>query len=190
MKKVSFLLLMGLSVLAFGQTTREIIKDFDGDSIKDTIRIDSDSRTLICFLSTQKFKKIQSGVIQKLNFGNTLEPTKKGFEFWNDFDRSGFRCVFEYDAQAKKMRLVQMRRIDDILSFDYGDEAKGESRVNLITNEYIGNFYKASHGKLQKMPTIKAKMTFPVTYLETFDDALCFDYEEKCLALYKENEKK
>ncbi|MGU3373618.1 hypothetical protein [Chryseobacterium sp. M5A1_1a] len=190
MKKVSLLLLISLSVSAFGQSTREIIKDLDGDSIKDTIRIDSDSRTLICFLSTQKFKKIQSGVIQRLNFGNTLEPTKKGFEFWNDFDRSGFRCVFEYDAKAKKMKLVQMRRVDDILRYDYGEKSKGYSSINLLTNEYIGNFYKVSHGKLQKMPTIKAKMTFPVTYLETFDDVLCFEYEKKCLALYKENEKK
>lgn len=181
---------MSLSVSVFGQSTREIIKDLDGDSIKDTIRIDSDSKTLICLLSTQKFKKVESGVIQKLNFGNTLEPTKKGFEFWNDFDRSGFRCVFEYDSKAKKMRLVQMRRVDDILRYDYGEKAKGYSSVNLLTNEYVGDFYKVSQGKLQKIPTIRTKMTFPATYLETFDDGICFDYEKQCLALYKQYENK
>ncbi|WP_347218735.1 hypothetical protein [Chryseobacterium sp.] len=190
MKKTILFLLIGLSGSVFGQTIREIVKDLDGDSIKDTIRIDSDSKTLIGFLSTQKFKKIESGVIWKLNFGNTLESTKKGFEFWNDFDRSGFRCMFEYDPKARKIRLVKMRRIDDILSFDYGNQAKGQSSVNLLTNEYVGNFYTVTHKKLQKMPTIKAKMTFPVTYLETFSDTLCFEYERQCLALYKAQEKK
>ncbi|WP_042721468.1 hypothetical protein [Flavobacterium sp. B17] len=188
MKKTVFLFFISLSLSAFGQSVQELVKDLDGDSIKDTVRIDSDSRTIVCMLSTQKFKKIQSGKIQKLNFGNTLVATKKGFEFWNDFDRSGFRCVFEYDPKAKKMQLVQMRRIDDILSYDYGEKAKGKSSVNLLTGQYVGDFYKVNHGKLQKIPTIKTKMTFPKTYLETFTDSVCFDYEAKCLALYKKFE--
>ena len=174
-----------MSVSAFGQSVQKIVKDFDGDSINDTVRIDNDAKNLICLLSTQKYKKIQSGKIWKLNFGNTLVSTENGFEFWNDFDRSAFRCVFEYDQKAKKMQLVQMRRIDDILSYDYGEEAKGKSSVNLLTNEYIGDFYKVSQGKLRKMPTIKTTMIIPKTYLEKFSDSLCFAYEAKCLALYK-----
>lgn len=187
MKKLTFLFFISLSVSVFGQSVDKIIKDFDGDSKKDTVRIDSDSKTLICLLSTQKYKKIQSGKIQKLNFGNMLVSTKKGFEFWNDFDRSGFKCVFEYDPKAKKMQLVQMRRVDDILKYDYGEKATGKSSVNLLTNEYVGDFYKVVNGKLQKIPTIKIKMVFPKTYLDTFSDSLCFDYEAKCLALYKKN---
>lgn len=187
MKKITFLLLINLSFSVFGQSVNTLIQDFDGDSKKDTVRIDSDSKTLICLLSTQKYKKLQSGKIQKLNFGNTLVATKKGFEFWNDFDRSGFQCVFEYNPKAKQMQLVQMRRVDDILRYDYGEKAKGKSSVNLLTNDYIGDFYKVANGKLQKIPTIKTKMAFPTTYLETFNDSLCFDYEAKCLALYKKN---
>lgn len=187
MKKITFLVFAFLSVVVFGQSVPKLVKDLDGDLIKDTIRIDSDSKTLICLLSTQKFKKIQSGKIQRLNFGNMLVSTKKGFEFWNDFDRSGFQCVFEYDPKAKKMQLVKMRRVDDILRLDFGEKAKGKSSINLLTNEYLGDFYKASGGKLQKIPTIKSKMVFPKTYLENFSDALCFDYEAQCLALYKKN---
>lgn len=185
MKKIAFLFFAGLSLAVSGQSVQKIIKDLDGDSVKDTVRIDSNSRTIICALSSQKFKKIQSGTIQKLNFGNLLVSTKKGFEFWNDFDRSGFRCVFEFDPEVKKMRFVQIRRIDDILSYDYGEKAKGKSSVNLLTNQYKGNFFRAVNGKLQKIPTITAKMTFPETYLETFSDEICFDYQERCLALYK-----
>lgn len=176
---------MSISVAGFGQSVQKIIKDFDGDSKKDTVRVDNDSKTLICLLSTQKYKKIQSGKIWKLNFGNTLVSTKRGFEFWNDFERSGFRCVFVYNPKAKKMQLVEMRRIDDILSYDYGQKAKGKSNVNLLTSEYTGDFYKVTQGKLQKMRTIKTTMILPKTYLETFSDSLCFDYEEKCLVLYE-----
>jgi len=189
MRKTAFLFFFSLSLAVFGQSVQKIVKDLDGDSVKDTVRIDNGSRTIICALSTQKYKRVQSGKIQKLNFGNTLVDTKKGFEFWNDFDRSGFRCVFEYDPKAKKMQLVQMRRIDDVLSYEYGDKAKGKSTVNLITHQYTGDFFKAVHGKLQKIPTIKTKMIFPKTYLENFSDAICFDYESKCLALYKSHEK-
>ena len=32
-------------------------------------------------------------------------------------------------------------------------------------------------------------MVLPETYLETFSDILCFDYESKCLALYNKKEK-
>lgn len=187
MKKLFFLVLLNVSVSFFGQSVQKIVKDLDGDLIKDTIRIDSDSKTLICILSTQKFKKIQSGKIHRLNFGNMLVSTKKGFEFWNDFDRSGFQCVFEYNPKAKKMQLVKMRRVDDILRLDFGEKAKGKSSVNLLTGDYVGDFFKDAHGKLQKIPTIKAKMAFPTTYLETFSDVLCFEYEAQCLALYKKN---
>ncbi len=189
MKKVAFIFFLNGSLAVFGQSVQKIVKDLDGDSVKDTVRIDNSSKTIICALSSQKFKRVESGKIQKLNFGNTLVQTKKGFEFWNDFDRSGFRCVFEYDPKAKKMQLVQMRRIDDVLSYEYGDKAKGKSTVNLITHQYTGDFFKAVNRKLQKIPTIKTKMIFPKTYLETFSDAICFEYEEKCLALYKNHEK-
>jgi len=187
MKKLIFLILITLSVSIFGQSVQKIVKDLDGDLIKDTVRIDSDAQILICALSSQKFKKIKSDRIRRLNFGNMLVSTKKGFEFWNDFDRSGFRCIFEYNPTAKKMQLIKMQRIDDILRYDYGEKAKGKSNINLLTQEYVGDFYKISGGKLQKIPTIKAKMRLPVTYLETFSDALCFNYEAQCLALYKKN---
>jgi hypothetical protein len=190
MKKIFFLLLIIISNSFFGQTTRKIVKDFDGDLKKDTVRIDSDSKKLICLLSTQKFKKVESGEIQRLNFGNTLLSTKKGFEFWNDFDRSGFKCVFIYNLKEKKMQLVQMRRVDDILSYDFGQKSKGLSTVNLITNRYVGNFYQVYQKKLIKMPIINVEMIFPKTYLETFSDTLCFDYEAKCIVLYDKNKKK
>ncbi|HEU4496388.1 MAG TPA: hypothetical protein VFR70_04990 [Flavobacterium sp.] len=190
MKKTILFFLIVFSVSAFGQSTRKIVRDFDGDLKKDTVRIDSDKKVLVCRLSAQKYKKTESGEIYRLNFGNTLVPLKNGFEFWNDFGRSGFQCVFEYSQKLKKFQLVKMRRIDDDLRHDYGEKAKGKSSVNLLTGEYAGDFYEAYQKKLRKMPTIKAKMNFPETYLETFSDILCFEYEKKCVALYEKNKTK
>lgn len=184
MKTSILMFLIIISNSFFGQTTRKIVKDFDGDNKKDTVRIDSDNNILICALSTQKYKKVKSKEIQKLNFGNTLLATKKGFEFWNDFDRSGFKCVFEYNFKAQKMQLIQMRRVDDVLVYNYGEKYKGSSSVNLITNKYVGNFYEVQNNKVVKIPTIFTDMIFAKTYLETFSDRLCFEYEAKCLALY------
>jgi len=187
MKKILFLSLIFISKSFFAQSTRMIVKDFDGDLKKDTVRIDSNARILICLLSSQKFKKIQSGEIQRLNFGNTLVPTSNGFEFWNDFERSGFRCVFEYNKEERKIQLIRMRRVDDILSIRYGHKFKGFSEVNLTTNKYVGNFYQVCNKKVVKIPTINSEMIFTKTYLETFNDVVCFDYETKCVMLYNKN---
>lgn len=104
--KYSLLFFIAITNFVLAQSTRKIVKDLDGDSKKDTIRIDSDKNILICTLSTQNYREIKSKEIKKLNFGNTLVSTKKGFEFWNDYDRSGFRCLFEYNPIDKKIQLI------------------------------------------------------------------------------------
>ncbi len=171
------------------QTTRKIVKDFDGDGKKDSVFIDSDKDILMLWLSTQKYKRIESKEITRLNFGNTLEASKKGFEFWNDYDRSGFISVFEYDEIAKKMRLVQMRRSDDLLGRDDSNQELYESSVNLITNKYVGVIKTRVKGKVVKQ-IINADMVFPKTYLDTFTDLINFDFQAKCIALYNKNKSK
>lgn len=137
MKKYLFISFLIISNIAFAQTTRKIVKDFDGDGKKDSVFIDSEKGILMLWLSTQGYKKVESKEITHLNFGNTLVVTKKGFEFWNNYDRSGFISVFEYNNVAKKMQLVQMRRRDDILGRDNPNEGLYESSVNLLTNKYV-----------------------------------------------------
>lgn len=172
--------------LASAQTTRKIVKDFDGDGKKDSVFIDSDKDILMLWLSTQKYKRVESKEITHLNFGNTLVRTKKGFEFWNDYGRSGWINVFEYNKTAKKMQLVQMRRNDDRLGRDNPNQRLYESTVNLLTNKYVGVVETEVKGKVVKQ-YINAEMVFPKTYLETFSDAINFDYQEKCIALYDRN---
>ncbi|MBD1387325.1 hypothetical protein IDJ75_18695 [Mucilaginibacter rigui] len=173
-----------LSTIATAQSTRKIVKDFDGDFKKDSVFIDSDKDILVLWLSTQKYKRVESKEIRYLNFGNTLVATKKGFEFWNDYDRSGFISVFEYNKIVKKMQLVQMRRTDDVLARDYPGEQVYQSSLNMLTHKYVGVIKKEVKGKIVKMPGIYAEIVYPPIYLETFTDAINFDYQEKCIALY------
>lgn len=185
MKYTISLIILLLSNVVSGQSTRKIVKDFDHDLIKDTVYIDSDKDVLVCLLSRDKFKKIESEEIRYLNFGNTLVSTKRGFEFWNDYGHSGFISVFEYNKKAKKLQLVQMRRTDYGLSSEFPGGKRGSSSLNLLTNKYVGQFYKIRNKKLVKLPVIHATMIYPVIYLETFTDAINFNYEARCGALYE-----
>ncbi|WP_026976835.1 hypothetical protein [Flavobacterium tegetincola] len=189
MKYYTVFLFTALANLAFAQTTRKIVKDFDGDGKKDSVFIDSDKDILVLWLSTQRYKKVESKEIIHLNFGNTLVQTTKGFEFWNDYDRSGFISVFEYNKVAKKMQLVQMRRSDDVLGRDNPNQRLYKSSVDLLTNKYAGIIETEVKGKVVK-EIINVEMVFPKTYLETFTDAINFDYQEKCIAIYNKNKAK
>lgn len=183
-------LLTIVSATAFGQSTRRLVKDFDHDLKKDTVYINSDTKTLFCRLSSQKFKKIESQKIWKLNFGNTLVATKNGFEFWNDYGRSGFISVFAYNRIEKKMQLVKMKRTDYEVSGTYSGENGGTSSVDLLTNKYTAQFNVVRNKKIVKLPVIHTEMVFPKTYLQTFSDDINFDYEAKCVALYNQYQAK
>jgi hypothetical protein len=94
---ISSVLLL-LSNIAFGQSTRRLVKDFDHDFIKDTVYIDSDKD--------------------------------------------------------------------------------------------IGEFSRMQNKKMVKVTTIYAKMIYPIIYLETYTDAMNFNYEGRCNALYKKQMEK
>jgi hypothetical protein len=68
----------------------------------------------------------------------------------------------------------------------------GKSSLNLVTNNYIGEWYHYDMTKeeLIKMPTIKTKMYFPKIYLEHYDGRYQSEYEEKCSELYYKQKKK
>ncbi len=66
------------------------------------------------------------------------------------------------------------------------NDGSGESSVNLLTGQYIGNwnYYDLKKEELIKIPTIKSKMIFPKIYLENFSEKIYLDYSEKCSSLY------
>ena len=77
--------------------------------------------------------------------------------------------------------------------YEFGNavnDGSGESSVNLLTGDYIGNWNYYDHlanneaGELVKIPTIKTKMKFKVIHLEDFGEDVYFDYGERCAALY------
>lgn len=168
-------------IISSGQD--KVVKDLDGDATMDTVYVDVRRSRIICQLSSKKFHEIQSSEIEILNDQAGIRATKNGFEFFNDWMRAGYNNQFRYDSRTKKIQLIGMSR------YEFGNAANdgsGQSSVNLLTGDYIGNwnYYDMDKEELIPIPTIKTKMVFSKIYLETFSDKSYFDYADKCAALY------
>lgn len=191
MEKCTILLIIFFApIFTFGQN--KLIKDIDNDGINDTMYVDSIKSTIICKLSSNKFKPMSSKPIEILNFSSGVNETKNGFEFFNDWMRAGYKNQFRYNPKTKKIQLIGMSR------YEFGNAANdgsGESSVNLLTGDYIGNwnyydpFANNEEGELIKIPSIKTKMKFEVINLEDFGEEIYFGYAERCAELYYQYKK-
>jgi hypothetical protein len=186
-----YLSILALTLPYFVYAQDKLVKDLDGDSKADTVLIDADNSKIICRLSSKHFGREQSQPIDPdiLNETSGIKSTKSGFEFYNNWMRAGYTNQFRYDTFVKKIRLIGMSR------FEFGNAANdgsGESSINLLTGDYIGDwsYYDDRKQKLEKIPTIKTKMPFPVTYLESFSDKTYFDYADKCASLFNQQKTK
>ena len=184
MKKVFVtIFLISIQITASGQS--KLWKDLDNDGIKDHVEIENSA--IVCRLSTQNFTRIVSKAIEHLNEQSGVNETKNGFEFFNNWMRSGFKSQFRYNPKTKKIELIGMSR------YEFGNAANdgsGKSSINLLTGDYIGNWNYSdweSDNKLIKIPTIKTKMYFKTINLEKFGEDVYFDYTEKCAELYQKH---
>lgn len=165
-----------------GENFLKII-DIDKDNLKDTVYIDIKTSTISCKLSSNNFEKKSSKPIEMLNFDSGLKATKNGFEFYNNWMRAGYKNQFRYNHNKKKVELIGMSR------YYYGNAVGdwgGESSVNLLTGDYIGNwyFFDVEADSLLKMPTIRSKMELKSVFLEGFNEGIYFNYLERCSELY------
>ena len=190
MRKFAIILLFFLIQNIFGQG--KLMKDLDNDNIKDIVYLDSIRSTIVCQLSTQQFKIISSKPIKILNINSGVVLTKNGFEFFNDWMRAGYKNQFRYNPKTRNIQLIGMSRYE----FGTHGDGEGESSVNLLTSDYIGNwsYYdflaNNENGQIVKIPTIKTKMIFKETNLEDFGEDTYFEFFERCSKLYyqkKEN---
>jgi len=191
MKKNTLTFLFFLTqIFTFGQ--EKLLKDLDNDGIEDIIYMDSIKSTIVCKLSTQQFKTISSKPIKILNINSGVVLTKNGFKFFNDWMRAGNKNQFRYNPKTKNIQLIGMSRYE---FGTYGD-GEGESSVNLLTNNYIGNWsyydFLANHenGQIVKIPTIKTKMKFKETNLEDFGEDTYFEFSERCSKLFYQQKEK
>lgn len=185
MKAISYLFLFIFCPSA-AWSQDQLVKDLDHDTVNDTVYLDRQATQIVCRLSTQPFKKIQSKNMDMVNETAGVRPTKNGFEFYNNWMRAGYGSQFRYDVKTKKLQLIGMSR------YEFGNatnDGSGESSVNLLTHDYLGNwnYFDPQKEKLVKIPTIKAKMVLGKIFLDTFSDKTYFTYAEKCAALYEKN---
>ena len=74
-------------------------------------------------------------------------------------------------------------------------DGSGESSVNLLTGDYIGNWNyfdplaNNENGELVEIPTIRTKMKVKIINLENFSDETYFNYADKCEELYINHKK-
>ncbi|RZM21433.1 MAG: hypothetical protein EOO88_33340 [Pedobacter sp.] len=157
--------------------------------MKDTIYIDADHAEVVCRLSSARFKKFTSKGIASTDEFTSVSATKNGFELQNNWMRAGNANQFRYNKTLKRIQLIGMSR------YEFGNasnDGSGESSVNLLTGDYIGNWNYYDHladneqGELIKMPSIKTKMFFKITFLEDFDEATCENYSDRCSRLYEQ----
>jgi hypothetical protein len=159
-----------------------LIKDLDGDNIPDSVYFDKEILMIVCKLSSSNFNGIRSKPIDNIYISNT----KNGFEVRVVEHRAGYGNKFRYDPKSKRIRLIGMSR------YEFGNAANdgsGESSVNLLTGDYIGNWNYDDYDTLIRIPTIRAKMTFPIIYLEDFNYETYDNYADKCNDLYEQHKK-
>ena len=185
-KNIIILTLTIVTNFTFGQN--KLVKDIDNDGKNDTIFIDVEKSTIVCKLSTLNYESISSKPIEILNEPSGIIETKNGFAFFNDWMRAGYKNQFRYNSKTKRIQLIGMSR------YEFGNAANdgsGESSVNLLTGDYIGNwnYYDMEKDSLIKIPTIRTKMKFKTINLEDFSDETYFNYAEKCAELYHKYKK-
>lgn len=178
-----------LILFSFDQSKaqQKLVKDIDFDGKNDTVYVDTDESVIVCQLSSRQYKPIKSQPIEIMNQQSGVSATKNGFEFQNHWMRAGYHNQFRFDKKTKQIQLIGMTR------YEFGpanNNGSGESSVNLLNGDYIGNwnYYddlaNNKQGELVKMPTIKTKMRFNKTYLTGFSDKVYFDFSKRCSKLY------
>ncbi|NQX38304.1 hypothetical protein SAMN05421820_101319 [Pedobacter steynii] len=185
-KSLITLIFLFTQLVVFGQN--KLLKDLDNDRIIDTVYVDSTKYTIVCKLSTKNYNAISSKPIEILNFMSGVIETKNGFEFFNDWMRAGYKNQFRYNTKTKKIQLIGMSR------YEFGNavnDGSGESSVNLLTGDYIGNwnYYEMDKDELIKIPTIKTKMKFSLINLEDFGEEIYFGYSKSCAELFYKHKK-
>ena len=165
------------------QAQDRFFKDFDGDGINDFVYIEFEDSAIVYRLSLQNFKKVSSKPIKNLNMQSRVGETEEGFDFLDNRMRAGYKSQFRYNPNTKKMQLIGLHH------YEFGNAANdrsGESCVNLLTGDYVGNWsdYDSEKDTLIRIPTTYANLNFETITLEEFGEDTYLDYTGKCTILY------
>lgn len=164
-----------------------LVKDIDFDGLQDTVYIDTKKGVIVCQLSTQNCKLLNSLPIYEIKEATNylLQESEKGFKFSIGYNQYSISSQFRYEKTTKRIRLIGMQRRESDYSW-YG--ANGSSSVNLLTNTYIGNWQyndEKRNKRLIEIPTIKSKMYLGKIYIENFNEKVYNGYDERCTALFE-----
>ncbi|GHN00981.1 hypothetical protein WSM22_24700 [Cytophagales bacterium WSM2-2] len=176
--KTIFNIFACISITVIGHTQSRLLTDFDGDLKPDTTFIDTLQSKIVCALSSQGFKRIESKALGQASSRTGLILTKRGFQLYTNQGRTGWSAEFKYQRRFKKIRLIGMARYELV----NGQLGGGNSSINLLVNEYVGSWtiYDYQKKNLVKMPTVRLKMTMSKVFLDTFGYDVYYGYAKKC----------
>lgn len=180
-KTVVTVLVLLAQILVFGQ--EKLVKDIDNDGINDTVYFDEKKIVIVCKLSTNNFKPIYSKQIETMGFSAGITATRNGFAFYFSYNRAGNKNQFRYNAKTKKIQLIGMSNYEQ---GNAANEGAGESSVNLLTGNFIGNWIQYEN---IKMPTVKTKMYYKTINLEDFDEEIFEGYSKRSAEEYYKKKK-
>lgn len=171
-----------LSFTMFAQETLETDVNADGKPDKVWFK----DGLIYCELSGINPKILHSRSIEDFaesaDFVAFSEATN-GFHLNVNYMRSGFSVQFRYNKKKDVIETIGMSR------YEFGpasNDGSGESSLNLLTNDYLGNwnYYDMKTEELKPIPEIKAKMKLKQQTLTEFDTKIIETYISKCVALY------
>jgi hypothetical protein len=161
-----------------------IVMKLDGDNRMDTMTLDRQRKVIVCALSTQQYKHMESRPIELLNRECTLYNNGAGFDFRNDNSSGGYHCHFVYNAKTRHIDLAAISRYD---AGDPSGDGSGKSDLDLAAKRYTGtwNYYDQAKNTLVALPEIRVTMDLPATTLETFSHLTYAGFGARCTALYR-----
>lgn len=193
MKKITLILcLLTLVMNAVAQHKTELVKDFDGDDIVDTVRFDFKKKAIVCRLSSHNFTPMVSLPVVKsvpkmlpTDFVY-IDENDEGFVFVDIRDDYNFSSTFIYNRLTGKMGLANIDLFTPVTTKKLG---MGQATLELPTGEYTASWTYSdtvSGDEYASLGRIKEdNVPFPVIYLDNFGEKVERDYAEICVNKYK-----
>lgn len=167
--------------------SQEILQhDMNGDGIAD--KVWWNKTAIFCELSGSDKGIIKSKPIDQVPDNISFQAAAGGFYFNVNYMRAGFSVQFRYTEKTGQMETIGMSR------YEFGpasNDGSGESSVNLLTHDYIGNwnYFDMKENSLKPVPEIRMKMKLKKETLEQFDGSLSDIYITRCSELFMRRKK-
>jgi hypothetical protein len=157
-----------------------IIKDFDNDSLVDTLRIIRDEKSAILeySLSSEGFKIVKSRNIEFIGDYLSLKLlTNNDVQLENSYMRASYFYTFKYNFNEKYFRLISYENTQFGNATNSG---AGTSTWDLVKGSYEAkwSYFNEKTLKLKQCKPVNKRIKFKIIKLEEFGDSIIDDIQQ------------